>query len=90
MDTSSGQIILFHFGDKGVASPECWVTLGAIAAKTDRIKFGPMVSPIGFRNPAILANMACTVRLFQREGYSFGRCWMVQVSTKRMESNFPI
>ena len=42
-------------------SPECWVTLGAIAAQTKTVKFGPMVSPIGFRNPAILARMACTV-----------------------------
>jgi alkanesulfonate monooxygenase SsuD/methylene tetrahydromethanopterin reductase-like flavin-dependent oxidoreductase (luciferase family) len=42
-------------------SPECWVTLGAIAAVTRTLKFGPMVSPIGFRNPAVLARMACTV-----------------------------
>jgi alkanesulfonate monooxygenase SsuD/methylene tetrahydromethanopterin reductase-like flavin-dependent oxidoreductase (luciferase family) len=47
-------------------SPECWVTLGAIAARTERVKFGPMVSPIGFRNPAILANMACTLYSFSR------------------------
>ena len=56
-------------GANGLASPECWVTLGAIAARTDRIKFGPMVSPVGFRNPAILANMACTLY-----AYSKGRC----------------
>jgi alkanesulfonate monooxygenase SsuD/methylene tetrahydromethanopterin reductase-like flavin-dependent oxidoreductase (luciferase family) len=42
-------------------SPECWVSLGAIAAHTKKIKFGSMVSPIGFRNPALLARMACTV-----------------------------
>ena len=46
---------------KNLDSPECWVTLGAIAAITRRLKFGPMVSPIGFRNPAVLARMACTV-----------------------------
>jgi alkanesulfonate monooxygenase SsuD/methylene tetrahydromethanopterin reductase-like flavin-dependent oxidoreductase (luciferase family) len=46
---------------KNLDSPECWVTLGAIAAHTKKIKFGPMVSPIGFRNPALLARMACTV-----------------------------
>ncbi|MFI5421094.1 MAG: LLM class flavin-dependent oxidoreductase [Nitrososphaerales archaeon] len=51
----------------GVPSPECWVTLGAIAARTQRVKFGPMVSPIGFRNPAILANMACTLYSFSRK-----------------------
>ncbi len=42
-------------------SPECWATLGAIAAVTKTLRFGPMVSPIGFRNPALLARMACTV-----------------------------
>ncbi|MDA4130311.1 MAG: LLM class flavin-dependent oxidoreductase [Thaumarchaeota archaeon] len=50
-----------------VPSPECWVTLGAIAARTERVKFGPMVSPIGFRNPAVLANMACTLHSFSRK-----------------------
>lgn len=53
-------------GRRGVDSPECWVTLAAIAAKTKRIKFGPMVSPIGFRNPALLARMACTVHSISR------------------------
>jgi alkanesulfonate monooxygenase SsuD/methylene tetrahydromethanopterin reductase-like flavin-dependent oxidoreductase (luciferase family) len=64
-------------GPKGLASPECWVTLGAIAAKTDRIKFGPMVSPIGFRNPAILANMACTLYAYSkgRAILSIGAGW---------------
>ncbi len=46
---------------KGLDSLECWTTLGAIASRTARIRFGPMVSPIGFRNPALLARMACTV-----------------------------
>lgn len=48
------------------ASPECWVTLGAIAAATKSIGFGPMVSPIGFRNPALLARMACTLHSYSR------------------------
>lgn len=51
-----------------VDSPECWVTLGAIAAKTKKIKFGSMVSPVGFRNPSLLARMACTL-----DSYSKGR-----------------
>ena len=40
-------------------SVECWVTLGALAATTKRIKFGPMIIPIRFRNPVLLAQMAC-------------------------------
>jgi alkanesulfonate monooxygenase SsuD/methylene tetrahydromethanopterin reductase-like flavin-dependent oxidoreductase (luciferase family) len=56
-------------GDKKESdSSECWVTLGAVAAKTSAIKFGPLVSPVGFRNPALLARMACTL-----DSYSKGR-----------------
>jgi alkanesulfonate monooxygenase SsuD/methylene tetrahydromethanopterin reductase-like flavin-dependent oxidoreductase (luciferase family) len=46
---------------RGIDSPECWTSLGVIAGSTSRIEFGPLVSPIGFRNPALLAKMACTV-----------------------------
>jgi alkanesulfonate monooxygenase SsuD/methylene tetrahydromethanopterin reductase-like flavin-dependent oxidoreductase (luciferase family) len=48
-------------GTRGIDSPECWTTLGLIAGVTTKIRFGPMVSPVGFRNPALLARMACTV-----------------------------
>jgi alkanesulfonate monooxygenase SsuD/methylene tetrahydromethanopterin reductase-like flavin-dependent oxidoreductase (luciferase family) len=53
---------------RGIDSPECWTSLGAIAASTSSIRFGPMVTPIGFRNPALLAKMACTLH-----SYSGGR-----------------
>lgn len=53
---------------RGIDSPECWTSMGAIAASTRQIKFGPMVSPIGFHNPAILGRMALTVH-----SYSGGR-----------------
>jgi alkanesulfonate monooxygenase SsuD/methylene tetrahydromethanopterin reductase-like flavin-dependent oxidoreductase (luciferase family) len=46
---------------RNMDTPECWTSLGVLAASTDRIKFGPLVSPVGFRNPALLAKMACTV-----------------------------
>jgi alkanesulfonate monooxygenase SsuD/methylene tetrahydromethanopterin reductase-like flavin-dependent oxidoreductase (luciferase family) len=49
---------------RGMDSPECWTSLGAVAAATSRVKFGPLVSPIGFRNPALLAKMACTLHSF--------------------------
>jgi alkanesulfonate monooxygenase SsuD/methylene tetrahydromethanopterin reductase-like flavin-dependent oxidoreductase (luciferase family) len=49
---------------RGMDSPECWTSLGAVASSTSRIKFGPMVTPIGFRNPALLAKMACTLHSF--------------------------
>ena len=53
---------------RGLDSPECWTSLGAIASSTTRLKFGPLVTPVGFRNPALLARMACTLH-----SYSGGR-----------------
>lgn len=53
---------------RGKDSPECWMSLAAVAAETNTIRFGPMVSPLGFRNPALLARMACTLH-----SYSGGR-----------------
>jgi len=51
---------------RGIDSPECWTSLGVVAASTSKIKFGPLVSPIGFRNPALLAKMACTLHSYSR------------------------
>jgi alkanesulfonate monooxygenase SsuD/methylene tetrahydromethanopterin reductase-like flavin-dependent oxidoreductase (luciferase family) len=59
-------------GDRDRDSPECWVTLGAVAAATKRIKFGPMVSPIGFRNPALLAQMSCNLHAYSRGRFVLG------------------
>ena len=55
-------------GRKDQDSPEAWVTLGILAAETKTIKFGSLVTPIGFRNPVLLARMACNVN-----DYSHGR-----------------
>jgi probable F420-dependent oxidoreductase len=40
---------------------ECWSLLAALAATTERIALGPVVSCTGFRNPALLAKIADTV-----------------------------
>jgi alkanesulfonate monooxygenase SsuD/methylene tetrahydromethanopterin reductase-like flavin-dependent oxidoreductase (luciferase family) len=40
---------------------ETWVSLSLAAEWTKRIQFGPMVSPMTFRHPAILAKMAASV-----------------------------
>lgn len=64
-------------GKRGVDSPECWTSLGAIAASTRTLKFGPLVTPVGFRNPALLARMACTLHSFSggRLQLSVGAGW---------------
>jgi alkanesulfonate monooxygenase SsuD/methylene tetrahydromethanopterin reductase-like flavin-dependent oxidoreductase (luciferase family) len=59
-------------GRRGISSPECWTTLGAIAASTNKIKFGPLVSPVGFRNPALLARMATTVNSLSKGRLQLG------------------
>src|SRR3979409_223026 len=45
---------------------ECWTSLALAAEWTKRIEFGPMVSPMTFRPPAILARMATAADLLAR------------------------
>ena len=40
---------------------ECWTVLAAVGAVTTRVELGTLVSPIGFRNPALHAKMAATL-----------------------------
>ncbi|GAC1315722.1 MAG: hypothetical protein NVSMB2_07830 [Chloroflexota bacterium] len=41
---------------------EAWVALSVAAAETSRVRFGPLVSPVTFRAPALVARMAETLR----------------------------
>jgi F420-dependent oxidoreductase-like protein len=40
---------------------DAWATLAGLAAVTERIRLGTMVSPATFRHPSVLARMAATV-----------------------------
>jgi F420-dependent oxidoreductase-like protein len=42
-------------------SLELWVSLTWLASNTKRIEFGPLVSPVSFRQPALTARMASAV-----------------------------
>src|SRR6266568_6383775 len=42
---------------------ECWTSLALAAEWTKRVEFGPMVSPMTFRLPALLARIATAVDL---------------------------
>ena len=48
-------------GDARRPSLETWTSLTALALRTRRIRFGPMVSPLTFYHPALLAKMAAAV-----------------------------
>ena len=42
-------------------SLELWTSLTWLASHTNRIEFGPLVSPVSFRNPSMTARMAAAV-----------------------------
>ncbi len=42
-------------------SLELWVSLTWLASHTNRIKFGPLVTPVSFRQPTMTARMAAAV-----------------------------
>jgi F420-dependent oxidoreductase-like protein len=49
------------FAIPGRGSLDAWATLAGLAAVTERIRLGTMVSPATFRRPSILARMVATV-----------------------------
>jgi len=51
---------------------EGWTLLGALAAKTERLRLGLMVTGNTYRHPAILANIAATVDVISNGRLDFG------------------
>jgi len=53
-----------YFSGRGVTghgSSDAWTVLSALAARTERLRLGTLVSPVTFRSPALLARSAGTV-----------------------------
>jgi F420-dependent oxidoreductase-like protein len=48
-------------GVSGRGSSDAWALLGGLAARTERLRLGTLVSPVTFREPALLAKSAVTV-----------------------------
>jgi len=51
---------------------DAWTVLPALAAVTSRIRIGAMVSPVGYRNPALLARMGASLDHISRGRMNFG------------------
>jgi len=51
---------------------DAWTILPALAAATSRIRLGAMVSPVGYRNPALLARMAASLDHISNGRLNFG------------------
>ena len=70
--------LMDHFYQLPIHGPEgepffdAWTALPALAAVTERIRLGPMVSPVGYRNPALLARMAASLDHISGGRLNFG------------------
>ena len=51
---------------------ECWTTLAGLAAVTNKIKLGPLVSCYGYHRPTMLAKMATTIDIISNGRLIFG------------------
>lgn len=51
---------------------DAWVALSVAAAETSRVRFGPLVSPVTFRAPALVARMAAALRDLSQDRFVLG------------------
>jgi F420-dependent oxidoreductase-like protein len=70
--------VMDHFYQIGGVGPpeepmmEAYVTLGALAARTSRVRLGTLVTGVTYRNPALLAKMATTLDVISKGRAIFG------------------
>jgi alkanesulfonate monooxygenase SsuD/methylene tetrahydromethanopterin reductase-like flavin-dependent oxidoreductase (luciferase family) len=68
----------------GVGATDAWTVLGALAARTRTLRLGTLVSPVTFRDPAVLARAALTVDLISdgRVEIGMGAGWWEEEHTR--------
>lgn len=96
---------LYEGGYSGHPYPEpvleCFTTLGALAARTTRVRLGQLVLGVPYRNPALVGKMATTLDLISHgrtilglgagwhkreyEAYGWGEFEEVPIRMKRLE-----
>ena len=66
--------------DPARLATDAWTLLGALAAQTSRLRLGTLVSPVTFRQPAVLAKAAATADQVSdgRIEVGIGAGWMVE------------
>jgi probable F420-dependent oxidoreductase len=68
-----GEHLLYRWPDREPRGPwEAWTLMGAIAAVTSRVEFGPLVACTNFHNPALLAKQAATIDEISGGRFVFG------------------
>jgi alkanesulfonate monooxygenase SsuD/methylene tetrahydromethanopterin reductase-like flavin-dependent oxidoreductase (luciferase family) len=76
--------------DPDRAATDAWTLLGALAARTSKLRLGTLVSPVTFRHPAVVAKAAATVDHVSggRVEVGMGAGWMTE-EHERFGFDFP-
>ncbi|MEP6758030.1 MAG: LLM class flavin-dependent oxidoreductase [Actinomycetota bacterium] len=71
-------------GVSGVGATDAWTVLGGLAERTSTLRLGTLVSPVTFREPAVLARAALTVDLISdgRVEIGMGAGWWEEEHTR--------
>jgi alkanesulfonate monooxygenase SsuD/methylene tetrahydromethanopterin reductase-like flavin-dependent oxidoreductase (luciferase family) len=61
-----------QYGDRVTAIADVWTCCAAVAMRTDRLLFGPMVTPLARRRPHVLARQAASLAVLSRGRFVLG------------------
>ena len=76
--------------DPGRVATDAWTLIGALAARTSKLRLGTLVSPVTFRHPAVVAKAAATADQISggRIEVGMGAGWMA-AEHERFGFDFP-